>query len=601
MRLRSRLGCLLLSASLLACAQPASPESTARVPAAAAPAPSAQPERPQRGVPSNDPAQPGVAVGAHGAVASAEGHASRVGLAVLQAGGNAVDAAIAVAFALAVTHPSAGNVGGGGFMMVRLAGGTATAIDYRETAPGAAKADMYLGPDGQLTDARLVGPRAAGIPGTVAGMALAHARFGTRPWAELVQPAVALARDGHALDEPHAKDLARAVESMRKAGFEDTARAYLGAEGKPLQAGEVWRQPELAKTLDVIAAQGPRAFYEGPLAQALASGVQKLGGIWTAEDLARYRAVERPPLVFEYRGRQVLTMPPPSSGGIVMRQILGASELLRMHEQPWRSVEAFHLYIEAARRAYADRSELGDPDFVQVPTAKLISTEYIGERMKDVDPARATPSDKVKSGAAPAQPPAMQTTHYSVVDDWGNAVANTYTLNTGFGAKLAIPGTGVLLNNEMDDFASKPGSANVYGLLQREPNAIAPGKRMLSSMTPTILIENGQLRAVLGTPGGPTIINTVTQITKALVDYGQRLDAAVLAPRLHHQWQPDRAVVEPAFEAEIKAGLEARGHQVVHSPWGSFGHANCIEVDPATRGFRAVADVTRDGGEAVAY
>jgi gamma-glutamyltranspeptidase/glutathione hydrolase len=221
--------------------------------------------------------------------------------------------------------------------------------------------------------------------------------------------------------------------------------------------------------------------------------------------------------------------------------------------------------------------------------------------MKDIDPARATPSDKVKSGAAPAQPPAMQTTHYSVVDDWGNAVANTFTLNTGFGAKVAIPGTGVLLNNEMDDFASKPGSANVYGLLQREPNAIAPGKRMLSSMTPTIVLENGQLRAVLGTPGGPTIINTVTQITKALVDYGQRLDAAVLAPRLHHQWQPDRAVVEPAFEAEIKAGLEARGHQVVHSPWGSFGHANCIEVDPATRGFRAVADVSRDGGEAVAY
>jgi gamma-glutamyltranspeptidase/glutathione hydrolase len=519
---------------------------------------------------------------------------------VLQRGGNAIDAAVAVAFALAVTHPSAGNVGGGGFMIVRLADGNATAIDYRETAPGAAKPDMYIGPDGQLTDDRLVGPRAAGIPGTVAGMALAHARFGTRPWAELVQPAVALARDGHALDEPHAKDLTRAVENMRKAGFEDSARLYLGAEGKPLAAGDVWRQPELAKTLEVIAAQGPRAFYEGPLAQALAGGVQKLGGLWTVEDLARYRAIERAPLVFDYRGHQIISMPPPSSGGIVMRQILAASELLHMYEKPWRSVDNFHLYVEATRRAFADRSELlGDPDFVPVPTAKLTSIEYIRERMKDVDPARATPSDQIKGGAALME--SMQTTHYSVVDDWGNAVANTYTLNTGFGAKLVIPGTGVLLNNEMDDFASKPGTANVYGLLQREPNSIAPHKRMLSSMTPTLVTKDGKLRAVVGTPGGPTIINTVAQIVRALIDYGQPLDKAVLAPRLHHQWQPDRAVVEPTFEAEIKTGLEARGHQVVFSPWGSFGHANCIEVDPATQGFRAVADVTRDGGEAVAY
>jgi gamma-glutamyltranspeptidase/glutathione hydrolase len=291
-------------------------------------------------------------------------------------------------------------------------------------------------------------------------------------------------------------------------------------------------------------------------------------------------------------------MPPPSSGGIVLRQILAASELLHMEQKPWRSAEGFHLYVEAARRAFADRNELlGDPDFVRVPTEQLTSLPYIRERMKDIDPERATPSAQIKGGAALLE--SMQTTHYSVVDAAGNAVANTYTLNTGFGAKLAVPGTGVLLNDEMDDFAAKPGAANVYGLVQSQPNAIAPGKRMLSSMTPTIVVKEGQLRAVIGTPGGPTIINTVAQLVRALIDYGQPLDAAVRAARLHHQWQPDMVTVEANFEAEIEAGLKQRGHNVVRRE--HFGHANCIEVDPATRGFRAVADVTRDGGEAVAY
>jgi gamma-glutamyltranspeptidase/glutathione hydrolase len=429
-------------------------------------------------------------------------------------------------------------------------------------------------------------------------MELAHRRFGSLRWAELVRPAVALARDGHAIDAVHAADLERAVEAMRKAGFEETARLYLGAEGKPLRAGDVWRQPELARTLELIAEQGPRAFYEGALAQALAAGVQKLGGIWSAEDLARYRALERKPLEFEYRGHVIISMPPPSSGGIVLRQILAASELLHMEQKPWRSAEGFHLYVEAARRAFADRNELlGDPDFVRVPTEQLTSLPYIRERMKDIDPERATPSAQIKGGAALLE--SMQTTHYSVVDAAGNAVANTYTLNTGFGAKLAVPGTGVLLNDEMDDFAAKPGAANVYGLVQSQPNAIAPGKRMLSSMTPTIVVKEGQLRAVIGTPGGPTIINTVAQLVRALIDYGQPLDAAVRAARLHHQWQPDMVTVEANFEAEIEAGLKQRGHNVVRRE--HFGHANCIEVDPATRGFRAVADVTRDGGEAVAY
>jgi gamma-glutamyltranspeptidase / glutathione hydrolase len=599
--MRFRSSCWLLFTSLLiACAQPQASGDTARPTAPAKATRDHAQARPARGMPVIDPAQPGVAAGVHGAVASAEGHASRAGLAVLQRGGNAVDAAIAVAFALAVTHPSAGNVGGGGFMVVRLADGRAVALDYREVAPLGATHDMYIGPDGELTRDRLVGPRAAGIPGTVAGMALARERFGTLPWAELIAPAIALARDGHAIDDEHAKDVARAVDAMRKAGFEDSARHYLRPDGTALQPGDVWKQPDLGRTLEAIAAKGPREFYEGALARALVDGVQKAGGLWTMEDFARYRAIERKTLEFDYRGHRVITMPPPSSGGVVMREILAASELLHMEQHPFRSADNLHLYVEAARRAFADRGELlGDPDFVDVPTEKLTSLDYIKKRMQDIDPARATPSDQVRGGARLLE--SMQTTHYSVVDDAGNAVSNTYTLNTSFGAKLVIPGTGVLLNNEMDDFASKPGTANVYGLVQKEPNAIAPGKRMLSSMTPTIILKDGALRAVVGTPGGPTIINTVTQIVRAVIDYEQTIDAAVRAPRLHHQWQPDRIVIEPEFEPEIKAELEARGHQVVVSPWGSFGHANCIEVDPATSGFRAVADVARDGGEAVAY
>lgn len=591
---------LPFTALTFACAQPAAPQPTTPKPAATQAAAAVAPPLPQRGLPSRDPSSPGVAVGTHGAVTSAEGAASRVGLAVLERGGNAVDAAIAVAFALAVTHPSAGNLGGGGFMVARVADKNA-AIDYRETAPGAATANMYIGPDGQLTKERLVGPRAAGIPGTVAGMELAHRRFGTRPWAELVLPAVALARDGHTVDDVHAKDLERAVKNMREAGYEDSARLYLNPDGSAIQAGQVWRQAELAATLQLIADKGPRAFYEGPLAQSMATGVQKLGGLWTEKDLAGYRAVERDPIVFDFRGHTIISMPPPSSGGIVLRQILAGSELLGLEKLPWRSPQAFHLYVEIARRAYADRNQLlGDPDFVPVPTQKLTSLAYIRERMKDIDPAHATPSDKIKGGAALLE--SLQTTHFSVVDAAGNAVSNTYTLNTGFGAKLVIPGTGVLLNDEMDDFASKPGTANVYGLIQSEPNAIAPGKRMLSSMTPTIVLKDGKLRAVVGTPGGPTIINTVAQILLGLLDYGQTIDKAVLAPRLHHQWMPDRATVEAAFEPEIQAGLRALGHEIAVAPWSpTFGHANCIEVDPQTQGFRAVADVTRDGGEAVAY
>jgi gamma-glutamyltranspeptidase / glutathione hydrolase len=540
----------------------------------------------------------GVAVGIHAAVASAEGNASRAGLAVVQKGGNAVDAAIAVAFALAVTHPTAGNLGGGGFMLVRLADGTSTAFDYRETAPGGASRNMYLDAAGNMTKDSLLGAKAAGVPGTVAGLALAHARFGTRPWAELIAPAIALARDGHTLEASHAEDMAAALVKMRDAGFTDSVKIYGGPDGQPLAAGALWQQPDLARTLELIAQHGAKGFYEGPLAEAMAKGVQSLGGLWTVEDLRGYRAKERAPIKFGYREHEIVTMPPPSSGGVVMRQILGASELLDFRAEPFRSVKGLHLYVEAARRAFADRADLmGDPDFVQMNTARLIDMDYVKRRMSDIDRDKPTPSDSIAGGTLPDESP--QTTHFSVVDGAGNAVANTYTLNTGFGAKAVIPGTGILLNNEMDDFASKPGSPNAYGLIQSEQNAIAPGKRMLSSMTPTIVVKDGALRAVVGTPGGPTIINTVTQIVRALVDYGLPLDQAVRAPRLHHQWKPDRILVEEAFEPELEQGLQALGHTTMHR--GTFGHADCIEVDPKTQGFRAVADVTRGGGEAVAY
>jgi gamma-glutamyltranspeptidase / glutathione hydrolase len=542
--------------------------------------------------------EPGVAVGTRGAVASAEGNASRVGVEVLKKGGNAVDAAIAVAFALAVTHPTAGNLGGGGFMMVRLADGTSAALDYRETAPAGASRNMYLDAAGNMTRESLLGAKAAGIPGTVAGLALAHERFATRPWAELIAPAIALARDGHALEASHAESMAEALAKMREAGFTESVRIYADQAGQPLAAGAIWKQPDLARTLELIAQQGAKAFYEGALAETMAKGVKSLGGLWTVEDLRGYRAKERAPIKFVYRAHEIITMPPPSSGGVVMRQILGASELLDFKAEPFRSVTGLHLYVEAARRAFADRADLmGDPDFVRMDTERLISMEYVKRRMSDIDRSKPTPSESIAGGTLPDE--SAQTTHFSVVDGAGNAVANTYTLNTGFGSKAVIPGTGILLNNEMDDFASKPGSPNAYGLIQSEQNAIAPGKRMLSSMTPTIVVKDGALRAVVGTPGGPTIINTVTQIVRALVDYGLPIDQAVRAPRLHHQWKPDRIMVEDAFEPEIEKGLQALGHATMHR--GTFGHADCIEVDPATHGFRAAADVARGGGEAVAY
>jgi gamma-glutamyltranspeptidase / glutathione hydrolase len=558
--------------------------------------------------PSHEPA---VAVGRQGAVSSAEAAASDIGVTVMKSGGNAVDAAVAVGFALGVTHPTAGNIGGGGFMVVRLPSGEAAAIDYREVAPQAASRDMYLDPKGEVTDKGRVGPLAAGIPGVVAGLAYAHEKYGKLPWASLLEPAIALARDGHALDSFHAKDMGWVAGSIAKyseaaakgnaslgAALKATVATFTKPDGTAYAEGELWRQPDLAATLELIAAKGPQAFYRGAFAERMAARVKEMGGIWTSDDLAGYRVVPRQPVVFDYRGHQVITMPPPSAGGVVLRQILAASEALSLDRLPWDSVERIHYYVEALRRTYADRNHLiGDPAFVNIPMQQLLDTGYIGQRLANIDPKHATPSSEV--GAGVQLKGSEHTTHFSVVDGSGMAVSNTYTLNGGFGAKLIVPGTGVIMNNEMDDFTSKVGAPNMFGLVQGPQNGIEPGKRMLSSMTPTIITKDGNLRAVVGSPGGPTITTTVAQIVMQVVEHGRTLEQAVAATRVHHQWLPDQIWHEDSLPKETADALAAMGHKLQSR--SRIGHANCIEVDPKSAAFIAVADVQRDGGKASAY
>jgi gamma-glutamyltranspeptidase/glutathione hydrolase len=550
-------------------------------------------------------------VGRQGAVSSAEAAASDVGVAILKRGGNAVDAAVAVGFALGVTHPSAGNMGGGGFMVLRLPDGTSASIDYREVAPGAARRDMYLDDKGQVTNQSRVGPLAAGVPGVVAGLGFAHQKYGKLPWAEVVAPAIALARDGCTLDSFHADDMKWATSKLTEysqtvgasnpalqSGLKATLAAWTKPDGSAYASGETWRQPELAQTLELIAKQGPEAFYRGAFAEQMAARVREMGGIWTSADLAGYRAVPRDPVRFEYRGHEVITMPPPSAGGVVLRQILAAAETLELYRRDWDSVERIHLYVEALRRTYADRNQLvADPDFVKIPMQQLLDVGYMKQRMATVDPNRATPSSEITAGIETKE--SEQTTHFSVVDASGFAVANTYTLNGGFGARLIVPGTGVILNNEMDDFTAKVGSPNMFGLVQGPQNAIAPGKRMLSSMSPTIIAKAGKLRAVVGSPGGPTITTTVAQIVMQLIDHDRTLKDAVAGTRVHHQWLPDQIWHESSLPAPTVTALAAMGHKLVSRD--RIGHANCIEVDPKSSALVAVADVQRDGGKASAY
>jgi len=497
----------------------------------------------------------------HGMVVSRERHATEVGEAVLESGGNAVDAAVAVGFALSVTHPSAGNLGGGGFMLVRFADGRSSFLDFRERAPAAATHDMYLGPDGKPAHDSIVGYRASGIPGTVKGLEYAHAKWGRRKWKDLISPAITLATGGFPVSYGLATSLQSQTVSEKLALFPESNRIYLNS-GNFYQMGDTLRQPELAATLRRIRDHGAKDFYEGETAKLLASDQQAHNGLITLADLKSYRVFERAPLEGRYRSYGVITSPPPSSGGIGILQMLGVLEGLDFTKPGVGSAAEVHTLAETMRRYFADRSEyLGDPDFFRVPVSSLLNPKYIAHLRESIDPVKATPSADVKPGNLPAYE-SLETTHYSIVDAEGNAVSVTYTLNGGFGSGVTATKLGFLLNNEMDDFAPKPGEANAYGLIQGEANSIAPRKTPLSSMVPTILTKDGKLFLVLGTPGGPTIINSVLQTIINVVDFNMNAQEAVDQPRIHHQWLPDTLVIERGFSPDTIEILKAKGHQI---------------------------------------
>ena len=531
--------------------------------------------------------------GARAMVVSTVVRATQAGLDVLRNGGNAVDAAVAVGFALAVTHPSAGNLGGGGFMLIRMAGsGETVLVDYREKAPAAARRDMYLDSEGSPDKAAsTVGYRAAGVPGTVAGLALALERYGTLKLADATAPAVALARDGLALSYYESQSLQAGRKLLGQ--FPESKRIYL-REGDTYTEGELFRQPELSETLAAIGRGGPGEFYEGAVAKRIASDMAANGGLITLEDLRSYRAVVRRPVRGSYRGYEVYSSPPPSSGGTALIGMLNLLEPYPLGKYGPGSSRSLHLIAEAMKRAFADRAEfLGDADFVPVPLAGLLSKAYARERRATIDPYLASDASRLGHGK-PSDFESEQTTHYSVVDEQGNAVANTYTLNGGFGCGVTIPGTGILMNNEMDDFSAKPGAPNAAGLIHGEANAIAPGKRPLSAMTPTIVLKDGKLFLVLGSPGGPTIINTVLQTILNVIDFGMTVQEAVDAPRIHHQWMPDSLAMERVgFAEDVRDALRARGHTLAER--NSIGDCHAILIDPASGVRLGAADPRQDG------
>jgi gamma-glutamyltranspeptidase/glutathione hydrolase len=492
-------------------------------------------------------------------VVAQEELATDVGVSILRAGGNAVDAAVAVGFALAVTHPYAGNLGGGGFMLIRMADGRASFIDFREKAPGRASHDMYLDANRNPTNESVVGWRSAGVPGTVRGFELAHKKYGRKSWADLVSPAVALADKGFPVSRWQMNSWRRAAPLLSQ--FPESQRTFLN-RGAFYEWQETFRQPELARTLERIGRLGARDFYEGETGHLLANAMAKNGGLITLADLHDYKAVERAPLEGDYKGYRIITSPPPSSGGVGLLQMLAMLNTTGYEKYGAGSAEAYHYMAEVMRRFYADRSQyLGDPDFVKNPISALLAPSYVQARRATIDPEHATPSDSVKPGL-PAEHEGTNTTHYSIVDQEGNAVAVTYTLNDAYGSGVTVPGAGFLLNDEMDDFAAKPGTPNMFELVQGEANAIAPGKRPLSSMVPTIIVKDGKPFLILGAPGGPVIITAVLQVILNVIDFGMNVQDAVDFPRVHQQWKPDRLDVEKGVSPDTIALLQRMGYAV---------------------------------------
>lgn len=514
----------------------------------------------------------------HAMVVTRQPHATDVGVAVLKAGGNAIDAAVAVGFVLAVTHPSAGNLGGGGFMLARFANGGTTFLDFRERAPGKTSRDMYLDSSGMPTTDSKLGYLASAVPGTVRGLEFASKKYGRKPWAELIAPAVELARKGFAVSYSLSESLRLKATTEKLMRFPESKRIFL-KDGSFYEPGDVLVQPELAQTLERIQNQGAKDFYEGQTAGLLVADMEANGGLISLEDLKSYSVVERKPLTGRYHGYSILTAPPPSSGGVGILQMLGVLENSGYEKSGAGSAASFHFLGETMRRYFADRSEhLGDPDFVNVPVSDLLSDVYIGSLRESIDPQAATPSARVHPAKIGARE-SHNTTHYSIVDEEGNVVAVTYTLNGSFGSGVTASKLGFLLNNQMDDFSAKPGAPNEYKLIQGEANAIQPGKRPLSSMTPTILLRDGKFYMVLGSPGGPTIINTVLQVIVNVLDFGMNMQQAVDWPRIHHQWLPDELNLERGLSPDTVKLLAERGHNI--KTVNSIGEVAAILFDGA--------------------
>lgn len=493
----------------------------------------------------------------HAMVVAEEPLAADVGLRVLKSGGNAIDAAVAIAFALAVTYPFAGNIGGGGFLLAHFSDGRSTFIDFREKAPLAATRNMYLDSEGNATDGSVIGWRAAGVPGTVRGLELAQKKYGRKTWAELLDPAIELASKGFRVSYAFDSSLHSADTTELLSQFPESKRIFLSA-----RYGERFVQPELAATLTRIRDRGASDFYDGETAHSLAAAMTAHGGLITLEDLQKYEAVEIHPLRGRYRGYEILTAPPPSAGGVGLLQMLGMLEGSGYEKTGAGSAASIHYVAEVMRRFFADRSEyFSDPDFHKVPIKKLLDPQYIAGRRATIDPNRATPSDQVRPGLQNFHE-GTETTHFNVVDAEGNAVAVTYTLNNGYGSGVTVPGLGFLLNDEMDDFAAKPGADNLFHLVQGEWNAIQPGKRPVSSMTPTIVLRDGKLFLMLGAPGGSRIINGVLQVILNVADFHMNVQDAVNWPRFHHQWMPDVLYVEKGISPDTVALLRAMGHTV---------------------------------------